>query len=133
MIKDVPNAYLPYVGIPVGEAFLNPTNYPYIMSAFVWGDQKLLKPEYVPSRAFTATNIQLYAAIPSRKQDVAYLSYRKSGEDFLIVQTGGWQGKIYFLTKGVTEAAWQARQRCKSSPVGCHCKVHNYPHQCRNA
>jgi hypothetical protein len=96
--KDVPERFRPYVNLPTVETPLASDEYPQVARTFAWWARKVLKSEYVPSDTFIAAHIRLFPSTKGRKEDAAFLAYHENGVDYLMVQTGGWNGRVYFIT-----------------------------------
>jgi hypothetical protein len=90
----------------------------YVLKEFVWWMNKIIKDEYVPSDDFIDTHLLLYSANgQTRKEDVAMLPFHTLGSDYLIVQTGGPEGRIWVYARSESAAAVQHRGEANSSLI----------------
>jgi hypothetical protein len=102
--------FRPVVAIPDDRPPLRGTNHLQICQDFAWWANQIVKPEYVPSLSFIVAHIELFPATPEMPYDTAFLPCRKGDRQYMIVQTGGVNGRLYFVTSrrdavGVASAA----------------------------
>ena len=84
-----------YAKMPNDESVLPVESYDQITKQFNWWLKKVLKPEYIPGKAFVEKNIKLLPANgDTRKEDLAFLSYEIEGKTYMIVQTGGLNARM---------------------------------------
>jgi hypothetical protein len=98
----VPPEIRPFLRIPAGIPLPADTHL-QICQDFAWWAAQILQPEYVPSDAFIIANLKLFPATDERKQDMAFLACRKGEMDYLIVQTGGVQGRLVIVSDRIQE------------------------------
>lgn len=90
--------FRPFVSVPKGEPPLPAANYLQVCQNFAWWCRAVIKPEYVPGDSFVVAHLQLFRATAERPYDTAFLGCRKGGMQYLIVQTGGINGRLFFVT-----------------------------------
>ena len=96
--KDIPGELRLLLNAPKEEPSLPADKHLQVCQAFAWWARKVVKPDYVPNDAFIIAHLQLFPATPGRKQDMALLSCQKEDLDYLIIQTGGVNGRVFFVT-----------------------------------
>ena len=90
--------FRPFVSVPKGEPPLPGANYLQVCQDFASWCRAVIKPEYVPSDSFVVAHLQLFRATAEARYDTAFLGCRKGGMQYLIVQTGGVGGRLFFIT-----------------------------------
>ena len=90
--------FRPFVSVPKGEPPLPGANYLQVCQDFASWCRAVIKPEYVPSDSFVVAHLQLFRATAEGRYDTAFLGCRKGGMQYLIVQTGGVGGRLFFIT-----------------------------------
>lgn len=94
--NEIPREIRPFLNPTNAEFSLPPDNYHQVCENFAWWARKVIKPEYVPNDKFIVTHLLLLPATPDCKQDMAFLSCQKEGMVYMIVQTGGVNGRVFF-------------------------------------
>lgn len=93
-----------YATMPKKEKTLSAKDYQHIVTQFDWWLKKVLSPNYVPDKLFVQQNIKLFPANNrTRKEDLAFLSYEIEDKNYMIVQTGGLNARMFIFAYEPTE------------------------------
>ena len=104
-LQDVPNdanfLFRPFISPPAGEPSLPASQYLQVCQSFALWCRAVLKAQYVPSDSFIVSHIRLVSARAGRPYDTAFLACSTNGTQYLIVQTGGLNGRLFFVTRSM--------------------------------
>jgi hypothetical protein len=113
--KTIPDEFRAYLAIPAGETAVEPGKYPGMDQEFYDWLERAMSADYLPSIEFIRKNLKLFPATAARREDLAMLSYHIGDKQYLVAQTGGHSGRIYFFASRVQPGEVKSEAGAKSA------------------